>query len=149
MLLATLTPAGVAWYEWFPGPLLRFDSSFTCTAGDVVTVGITASSSTRGTATIINHTSGHAQNTTLDAYVDASGTAYPLCQQYAEWIIEGRDQVTANFGTVVFTKPSIQLANGTKVSPETGHQKTITYSDGRVAATSTSNSTMVVITYVL
>jgi hypothetical protein len=144
-----LTRAGVAWYEWWPGPVTSYGFDFECSAGDVVTVNITAESSTSGNAGIINHTTGVSVGAYVQAYADASGTMYPLCQQYAEWVIEGRDQVTANFGTVVFTNPIIQLANGTKASPENGHQDTITYTDGRVAATSTSNSTMVMIKYVL
>jgi hypothetical protein len=93
-----------AWYEWFPAPSYDF-TGITLSGGDVVTLTVTASSSTSGTVKIENLTNGQTASESL-----TSDT--PLCGQDAEWIVEdfttntssGPSQVPfADFGTVAFT----------------------------------------------
>jgi hypothetical protein len=87
-----------AWYEWFPD--YAFDFPLSVSAGDVITLSVSASTSTSGTATVENLTTGLADT------IDLTSTS-ALGGQNAEWIVEdfmvnGALVPLANFGTVNF-----------------------------------------------
>ena len=98
-----------AWYEWYPDYAHDF-SGISFSAGDVVTVTVTATSTTAGTAVIENTTTG--QKVTQDL---TSSSA--LCEQNAEWIVEDFEEngglvPFANFGTVTFSSASATTTSG-------------------------------------
>ncbi|KAG9313784.1 peptidase A4 family-domain-containing protein [Chiua virens] len=103
-----------AWYEWFPDSAYDF-SGINITAGDVMRVTVTASSTTSGNATIENLTNGRTVSTSLNS-------TSPLCKQNAEWIVEdfqmdGGLVSFANFGTVTFTDAKATGQSGTSYTP--------------------------------
>ncbi|EIW81881.1 hypothetical protein CONPUDRAFT_55157 [Coniophora puteana RWD-64-598 SS2] len=102
-----------AWYEWYPDYAYDF-SGISFSAGDVVKLTVTASSTTSGTAVIENTTTG--QTVTQDI---TSSSA--LCEENAEWIVEDFEEngslvEFANFGTVTFTDAYATTSSG-QVSP--------------------------------
>ncbi|KAH9847721.1 aspergillopepsin [Lenzites betulinus] len=99
-----------AWYEWFPDFAFDF-SGISLSAGNSVTVSVTATSKTGGTATIVNHSTGQTVSHTFSGQPS-------LCQENAEWIVEDFEEGNslvplANFGTVVFTSASATTNSGT------------------------------------
>ncbi|KIN05153.1 hypothetical protein OIDMADRAFT_157799 [Oidiodendron maius Zn] len=95
-----------AWYEWYPDYAYDF-SGISLSAGDSVTVTVTATSKTAGTAVITNNTTGKKVTHTFSN----EGSEGDLCETNAEWIVEdfeeGSSLVTfADFGTVTFTGAS-------------------------------------------
>ncbi|KAJ3119076.1 hypothetical protein HK100_000474 [Physocladia obscura] len=95
-----------AWYEWYPDYAYDF-SGITISAGNSITVTVTATSKTGGTATIKNNTTGKSVSHTFSN----EGSLGSLCEYNAEWIVEdfeeGNSLVSfADFGTVVFTGAS-------------------------------------------
>ncbi|PSS07190.1 hypothetical protein M430DRAFT_110881 [Amorphotheca resinae ATCC 22711] len=94
-----------AWYEWYPNYAIDFStSSFSFSAGDVISVSIKSSSSTRGTVVLENLSTGQS----VTQSVSAPSSSAKLGGQNAEWIVEdfdeGGSQVAfADFGTVLFT----------------------------------------------
>ncbi|KAI1413065.1 peptidase A4 family-domain-containing protein [Hypoxylon sp. FL1857] len=105
-----------AWYEWYPDYGAYDFSGIPIKAGDTITVTVTASSSTGGTATVENVTTGKKVSHT---FTSQSGS---LCETNAEWIVEdyssGGSLVSfADFGTVQFTGASVN--GGTGVSGAT------------------------------
>jgi len=102
-----------AWYEWYPDYAYDF-SGITFSAGDSVTLTVTATSTKAGTAVIKNNTKGK----TVTKSITSSSA---LCEQDAEWIVEDFEEGSslvpfANFGTVTFTGAS---AGGTSPSGAT------------------------------
>ncbi|XPS98718.1 hypothetical protein M3J09_007914 [Ascochyta lentis] len=111
----TVTSSGAvsydAWYEWYPDYAYDF-SNFAVSAGNVIQVDITATSTTKGTVKLTNVSTGKSVSQTLSA---PSGSV--LCRQNAEWIVEdfeSNDSLVAlsNFGTVVFSQASAALSTG-------------------------------------
>ncbi|KAL1593095.1 hypothetical protein SLS59_009420 [Nothophoma quercina] len=111
----TVTSSGAvsydAWYEWYPDYAYDF-SNFAVSAGNVIQVDITATSTTKGTVKLTNVSTGKSVSQTLSA---PSGSV--LCRQNAEWIVEDFEQngslvALSNFGTVVFTQASAALSTG-------------------------------------
>ncbi|KAI0150139.1 peptidase A4 family-domain-containing protein [Hypoxylon sp. NC0597] len=106
-----------AWYEWYPQYGRAYDfSGIPIKAGDTITVTVTASSTSAGTATIENVTTGKTVSHSFSGESDA------LCETNAEWIVEdyssGGSLVSfADFGTVQFTGASVN--GGTGVSGAT------------------------------
>ncbi|OBT67705.1 hypothetical protein VE03_03482 [Pseudogymnoascus sp. 23342-1-I1] len=103
-----------AWYEWYPDYAYDF-SGISLAAGNVVTVTVTATSKTGGTAVIKNTSTGQ---TVTHSFSNEASTG-SLCETNAEWIVEdfdsGGTQVSfANFGTVSFTGASA-VQSGTTV----------------------------------
>ncbi|KAI0773056.1 acid proteinase [Trametes elegans] len=99
-----------AWYEWFPDFAHDF-SGISFRAGDSVTVTVTATSLTAGTATIVNNRSGQRVSHTFSGQPS-------LCQENAEWIVEDFEEggglvPLANWGTVTFTGASAGTGSGT------------------------------------
>lgn len=68
------------WYEYYPDYAYDF-TGITFAAGDSITLTATASSTTKGTLTIVNNTTGKTVTKTL------SSTS-ALCEYDAEWIVE-------------------------------------------------------------
>ncbi|OJT02605.1 Aspergillopepsin-2 [Trametes pubescens] len=102
-----------AWYEWFPDFAHDF-TGITLSPGNSITVSVTATSRTGGTATIVNHSTGQTVSHTF------SGQP-ALCEQDAEWIVEDFEEGSslvplANWGTVTFTGAA---ANGASPSGAT------------------------------
>ncbi|KAH0831135.1 peptidase A4 family-domain-containing protein [Lanmaoa asiatica] len=88
-----------AWYEWYPDSAHDF-SGFDISAGDVIKLTVTASSTTSGTATVENLTNGQTVSKSLSS-------TFSLCERSAEWIVEDFAQSGglapfANFGSVTF-----------------------------------------------
>ncbi|KAH9847714.1 peptidase A4 family-domain-containing protein [Lenzites betulinus] len=107
------TVSYVAWSEWFPVGTLDFDD-LTVSAGDSITASVTATSTTSGTATLINHSTGqHATQTFSDQAL--------LCLTNADWIVEDFDDggmvSFAKFGAVTFTDASAHTISGAVVGP--------------------------------
>ncbi|KAK8132338.1 aspergillopepsin [Apiospora kogelbergensis] len=99
-----------AWYEWFPDYAYNFDA-ISIQAGDTVTMTVTASSKTGGTAVIHNQSTGQTVTHSFSAQSAA------LCETNAEWIVEdfesnGALVPFANFGTVTFTGASATTNSG-------------------------------------
>ncbi|EIW81321.1 hypothetical protein CONPUDRAFT_165495 [Coniophora puteana RWD-64-598 SS2] len=125
----------LAWYEWYPAGAVDFQN-FPINSGDVITVTVTATSTTSGTAVIENTTQN--QQVTQDL---TSSSA--LCEQDAEWIVEDFEEngglvPFADFGTVTFSQASATSSSGS-VSPsgatvydiqQNGQQLTQTTIDG-------------------
>ena len=91
------------WYEWYPNYAIDF-TGISLTSGDSITASVHSTSSTTGTATIINHSTGQTVTTSVSSTAALGG-------QNAEWIVEdyssgGRLVPFANFGTVKFTGAS-------------------------------------------
>ncbi|KAK8061871.1 acid proteinase protein, partial [Apiospora phragmitis] len=98
-------------YEWFPDYAYNFDG-ITIRAGDTVTMTVTASSKTGGTAVIDNQSTGQTVTHTFAAQSAA------LCETNAEWIVEdfesgGSLVPFADFGTVTFTGASAKSGGST------------------------------------
>ncbi|EMD97936.1 hypothetical protein COCC4DRAFT_143978 [Bipolaris maydis ATCC 48331] len=100
-----------AWYEWYPNYAFDF-SNFPVAAGNVIQVDIVATSTTKGTVSLTNVSTGKKVSQTLTA---PSGSV--LCRENAEWIVEDFEEngslvALSNFGTVVFTQASAALSTG-------------------------------------
>jgi WD40 repeat protein len=98
-------------YEWYPDYAYDF-SNFAVSAGNVIQVDIVATSTTKGTVSLTNVSTGKKVSQTLSA---PSGSV--LCRQNAEWIVEDFEQggslvALSNFGTVVFSAASAALSTG-------------------------------------
>ncbi|CAK5282587.1 unnamed protein product [Mycena citricolor] len=103
-----------AWYEYYPAFASDF-SGFSVSAGDVITLVATKSSTTSGSVSITNESTGK----TVSKSLTGSAT---LCGQNAEWIVEDFEEGNslvpfANFGTVTFTNAKATLASGGTVGP--------------------------------
>lgn len=72
-----------AWYEWYPD--YAYDFEIDISAGNVISLSVVASTSTSGTATIENQTTG--QTVTIDLTSTSA-----LGGQNAEWIVEDFEQ---------------------------------------------------------
>lgn len=100
-----------AWYEWYPDYAYDF-TGIPLAAGNVITVTVTATSKTAGTATIVNKTTGKTVSHTFTGGEDGT-----LCEYNAEWIVEDFEEGSslvpfANFGTVAFTACSATGSSG-------------------------------------
>lgn len=111
-----------SWYEWYPDYAHDF-SNFAVSAGDIIAVSIVASSSSKGTVTLTNESTGKSVSKTLSA-PNSSAT---LGGQSAEWIVEDFVENNslvpmAGFSTVTFTNcvattssESLDLSNATVI----------------------------------
>lgn len=100
-----------AWYEWYPDYAYDFNS-FSFTAGDEISVSITASSSSAGKVVLENFTTGKTVTNSLTAPSSSSH----LGGQNAEWIVEdfdegGSEVSFADFGTVTFSSCTAKTAS--------------------------------------
>ena len=136
-------PARAAWYEWYPDYAYDF-SGISFSAGDVVTVTVTATSTTAGTAVIENTSTG--QTVSQDLTSSAA-----LCEQNAEWIVEDYEEngalvPFANFGSVTFSDASATTASGA-VGPGSATVIEI-QQDNQVLTDVSVDDTSVTVTYV-
>jgi len=132
-----------AWYEWYPDYAYDF-SGITFSAGDSVTVTVTASSKTGGTATIKNNTKNKSVSHTFSGQPS-------LCEYNAEWIVEDFEEGSgmvpfANFGTVEFTGASA-THSGSSVSPS-GSDILDIKQNNKVLTSVSSSGSSVTISYV-
>lgn len=133
----------IAWYEWFPDPSYDF-TGIQFSAGDSVTVTVTAASATSGTAVIENITNGQKVSQSITS-------SSPLCQTNAEWIVEDFDEggfpvPLANFGTVTFTGAQATAEQGDSVGPDGATIFTMVTESGD-GATAEVDSSSVTVTY--
>ncbi|KAI0477088.1 peptidase A4 family-domain-containing protein [Xylariaceae sp. FL0804] len=94
-----------AWYEWYPAYSYDF-SGIDISAGDSITVTVVATSTSAGTATVENTSTGQTVTHTFSSETDK------LCEENAEWIVEDYEEGSslvefADFGTVTFTDCSV------------------------------------------
>ncbi|KAJ9165769.1 Acid proteinase [Coniochaeta hoffmannii] len=99
-----------AWYEWYPEYAYTF-TGFSIAAGNTIKVTATASSTSAGSVTITNVSTG---KTVTHSF---SGESGKLCETNAEWIVEDFEEngslvPFANFGTVTFTSASVTTTGG-------------------------------------
>ncbi|KAF7970859.1 hypothetical protein HWV62_22756 [Athelia sp. TMB] len=129
-----------AWYEWFPAGAYDF-SGISFSAGDTVTLTVTATSTTSGTAVIQNESTGATVTQDL-----TSSSA--LCQQNAEWIVEDYEEngglvPFANFGTVEFTGASASTTSGA-IGPGSATLIDIDQNNAILTSSSVGDSTVTV-----
>ncbi|KAH8815383.1 peptidase A4 family-domain-containing protein [Xylogone sp. PMI_703] len=134
-----------AWYEWFPD--YAYDFSLDVNAGDTVTVSVTSSSATSGTAVIVNQSTGQRVSKSLTAPESSAR----LGGQNAEWIVEDFEQGGSlvnlvNFGSVTFTGATAKTASTTENA--SGAEIIDIRSGGTVYTSVTDNGDSVTVTYV-
>jgi Peptidase A4 family len=101
-----------AWYEWYPAEAQQYWDDISVSAGDVITVSVTASSTTGGSTTLENTSNGESVTYTW------SGESPALCEVTAEWIVEDfsvSDSLVAfaDYGSVTFTGNSAVVGGST------------------------------------
>ncbi|KAH9851277.1 aspergillopepsin [Lenzites betulinus] len=129
-----------AWYEWYPDFAFDF-TGLSLSAGNSVTVSVTATSKTGGSATIVNHSTGQTVSHTFSGQPS-------LCQENAEWIVEDFDEGNsmvpfANFGSVTFTGASAGTSSGS-VTPAGATLIDIEQNNRLLTSVSTSGSSVTV-----
>jgi len=141
-------PSFAAWYEWYPAYAYDF-TGITISAGNTLKLTIVATSTTSGTATVENVSTGQSVTHTFTAQTGS------LCGTNAEWIVEDYEQNSAlvplaNFGTVTFSAAAV--TEGGKTVGVSGAQvidmSTSSGSSGVEAKASLSGSSGVVVSYV-
>lgn len=129
-----------AWYEWYPDYAYDF-SGISFSAGDSVTITVTASSLTGGTAVITNNSK--------DKTVSHTFSGQPsLCEYNAEWIVEDFEEGSslvpfANFGTVTFSGASA-THSGSSVGPSGADIIDIEQNNKVLTSVSTTSSSVTV-----
>jgi hypothetical protein len=127
-----------AWYEYIPEASIAYDN-INVSAGDVITVTVTASGTNGGTTTFENTSNGQTASHTFSGQTDGT-----LCGTNAEWIVEDFEEGSslvpfADFGTVVFTGSSATVGGNT-VSPGSDNAQNIFINQGAGDLTSTTIS---------
>lgn len=137
-----------AWYEWYPDYSYDF-SGITISAGDSIYMTVTATSTTSGTATVENLTTGVTKTESFTGVTDGS-----LCEYNAEWIVEDFEECTgsscelvpfADFDTVTFTSATA-IKSGTTVTPS-GATIIDIEQNGEVLTSCSASSSSVTCTY--
>jgi len=134
-----------AWYEWFPDYAYDF-TGISFSAGDSVTLTVTATSTKAGSATITNNTKG----TTVTKSITSTSA---LCEENAEWIVEDYEEGSSlvplsNWGTVTFTGASAGTVSGTSVSPSGATLIDLESENGSVISSVSVSGSSVAVTYV-
>jgi len=133
-----------SWYEWYPDYAYDF-SGISFSAGDTVTITVTAATTKSGTAVIKNVSKG----TSVSKSITSSSA---LCEENAEWIVEDFESGSslvplANWGTVTFTGALATFVNGSTIGPSGA--TLIDLKQGSTVYSSVSTtSTSVTVTYV-
>lgn len=141
IILSALT----AWYEWLPDAAHDF-KGISFSAGDSVTLTVTANSTTSGTAVIENTSTGQIVTKALTS-------TSPLCETNAEWIVEDYEEgdelvPLADFGTVVFTNAQASTVGGESVGPDGATIIDMVDQTGEnTVATAEADSSSVTVTY--
>lgn len=143
MLPAFHTILTIGWYEWYPD----FSHDFTgiqFSAGDTITLAVSANSTTSGNVLIKNTSTGQSVN-----HILTSTSA--LCQTSAEWIVEdyrlGAETVPlANFETVKFTGAQV-VARNEVLGPEGANLINVVNAAGNILTETQIDPTSVTVTY--
>lgn len=130
-----------AWYEWIPAASIDF-SGISFKAGDTVELSVVAHSTTTGTATIINQSSGQKVTKTM------TGTS-SLCLQDAEWIVEDFEEngglvPLADWGSVAFTNATATTSSGATVGPANADIINLGQNNKILSSTTTSSDSVTV-----
>jgi Peptidase A4 family len=133
-----------AWYEWYPAVASDF-SGIPIKAGDTISLSVTATTSTSGTAVIKNVSTGKTVTKALTSSSKLGG-------QNAEWIVEDFEEGSslvpfANFGAVEFTGASYTTSSGATGGPGSGTILDIRQS-GKVLTSASETDDSVTVTYV-
>ncbi|KAF7359059.1 hypothetical protein MSAN_01246900 [Mycena sanguinolenta] len=133
-----------AWFEYFPAFATDF-TGITIAAGNTIKLTATASSTTSGTVTIENVSTG----VTVSKALTSSAK---LCLENAEWIVEDFEEGNslvpfANFGTVTFTSAQATTESGSVVGP-TGAVIIDLEQNNKVLTSVSSSSSSVTVTYI-
>lgn len=136
-----------AWYEWYPDYAHDF-TGISFQSGDVVSVSVTSSSNSEGTAVIENLTNGQKVTKTLSA----PSSSATLGGQNAEWIVEDFESggglvPFANFGTVKFTQASAGTSSGSSVGTDGADILDIQQNGKVLTSASTPSSSEVDVSY--
>ncbi|KAF8686185.1 hypothetical protein AX14_003887 [Amanita brunnescens Koide BX004] len=128
-----------AWYEWYPNYAYDF-SGISVSAGDSIQLTINVYTSTSGSATIDNLTTGQSATQNL-----TSSSA--LCQENAEWVVEDyQSGGLCDFGDIQFTDAYATTASGTRVYPPSG-SPVIIEQNGQVLTSVSTGSESVSVSY--
>ncbi|PQE17766.1 Concanavalin A-like lectin glucanases superfamily protein [Rutstroemia sp. NJR-2017a BVV2] len=132
-----------AWYEWFPASTISIDLDIM--VGDIIAVNLTRLSSTSGSVTMSNLSTGESFTTTATSNAK-------LCGATAEWIMEDLrfDSATfglADFGNVTFRNAVAYTTHGT-VGPRKAVIMEIGDAAGEILTSSVADKDEVVVTYV-
>jgi len=135
-----------AWYEYIPQASIAY-TGISVTAGNVIKLTVTKTSTTGGVTTLENVSTGETATHTFTK--QTSGT---LCGENAEWIVEdftsGSSLVPfADFGTVTFTGATA-IANGATVSAATADTIVLVSSSDATLTDTTVSGTTVTVKYV-
>ncbi|MCJ1445070.1 MAG: hypothetical protein MMC23_005575 [Stictis urceolatum] len=130
-----------AWHEWYPAVSINFPS-LPMSPGDEIQVSVVAKTSTSGTATV--------KNTSTGKSVTASISGQALAAKNAEWIVEDFEEGSslvpfANFGKVTFTSSSATTDAGTV--GVSGADTVDIEQNGKVLTSSTTSANGAVIQY--
>ncbi|EED17347.1 aspergillopepsin, putative [Talaromyces stipitatus ATCC 10500] len=130
-----------AWYEWYPDYAYDF-SGISISAGDVMKITVTATSTSSGSAVVENVSTGR---TVTHSF---SGESDRLCEYNAEWIVEDFEEGDslvpfANFGTVTFTN-AVATHNGAGVGTSGATIIDIEQDSGVLTSVSASGNTVTV-----
>lgn len=105
-----------AWYEWYPDYAYAF-SGISLSAGNQITLTVTATSLTTASIVIDNLTTGISVTKTLTAPT----TSAELCEANAEWVLEVLPTTTGgaipDFGTLTITNALATENDGATVGP--------------------------------
>ncbi|KAK7749685.1 hypothetical protein SLS53_000264 [Cytospora paraplurivora] len=134
-----------AWYEWYPADTEVIDIG-DLSAGDVITVNVTASSSTKGSVVLENTTTGKKFSKTVTS-------SDKLCLTDAEWILEDvtfEDDTTglADFDSVTFSDVSYVEGGSTSSSISNADIMDIEDDKNNKLTSSKVSGDTVVVTYV-
>jgi len=139
---STGTATYAAWNEWWPNNPSDF-SGISFSPGDAVSVTVTASGTTGGTAAIENLTKGQRASQRFSSEIAV------LCEYNAEWIVEAYDEggellPFPDFSSVTFTDVSAMKAGGLKVDTSGASIEDIARGGTTLTATRASGSTITV-----
>jgi hypothetical protein len=137
-----------AWFEWFP----NFATDFTgipISAGHVISLSVTATSSSAGTAVIENTSTG----VTVTKALTAPDSSAHLQGQNAEWIVEDFEEGDslvpfADFGTVIFTDAVATTGSGSVTLADADPIILVSSSNRALTTVSFPSTSEVEVTYV-
>jgi Peptidase A4 family len=134
-----------AWYEWYPAAQEYWSTGISISTGDTITATVTASSTSGGTATVTNESSGESVSYTF------SGQTSELCETNAEWIMEdlssgGGLLGFADFGSD-FTFTGASAVDSGSTVDTTGATIMDIEQDGTVLTSSSASGSTVTISY--
>lgn len=131
-----------AWYEWYPDYAYDF-SGIDISAGDEITITVEATSTSAGSATVENVSTGKKVTHTFSGSEQGD-----LGELNAEWIVEDFEQggslvPLANFGTVTFSGAKA-TSSGSSVGPSGANILDIKQSGTVYTESSVTDDTVVV-----